>query len=250
MYKYFLLLFTLSILRPDKMKSCNQVNNKQIRSVQINSGGSITGDIHLDSLFTTWVHIYYRDNFILYEYPFSYDSSLSNWEITERKELLNEERLYYFIYNKDSSSGIKYEQQSTQNNLPVDSMLTVMGVGERGLDSFSQVKPDSSFANKKAGTLKEVFRHKGTKGTVDNFTISLYYSKNLNDIPASFSSTLDKAKKMKLVQIEILFDQASMEAQEKKISKRDYRVQMVRYQPKDLDVINAFFDRYAKEVKQ
>jgi hypothetical protein len=250
-YKYiFGLIIGWPALSMNNFKTCMSMPEYKIKCVQIRSLITMQGTEESDQKMNSWVNIYYRGDLIILEYPFMFDSSFSDWEQTETKLLLHEERTAYFVFHKDSSAGLKYNQYREGVSEQVGPLLLSWGIGNTGLDSFNTQKPDSSFLNKKSGTLKEIFRHYGTKGGLDNFTLSLFYSKELNDITASFSPLLDKAKNKKLVKIQIVYDEAYSEDLHKIVPQRMIQKEMVKYQPKDLDLINAFFDRYEKEVKR
>jgi len=145
--------------------------------------------------------VYYYKDFVMYKINYEFDS-LFNFET-----VLQEMRYFYFVSHKDSTYGYKY---FVKPNPPVninqrvnkDSLLKTYKFESNLYDTLINFKPDSIYDNK--NQIIKVYKNPPSPNPapmVEKFDLYFYYTKDLKDIPETFSRKMDNVKGMKLNKI-------------------------------------------------
>lgn len=145
--------------------------------------------------------VYYYKDLVMYKFNYEFDS------LYNHETVLQEMRYFYFVSHKDSAYGYKY---FAKPNPPVninervnkDSLLITDKFESNLYDTLINFKPDSVYNNK--NELIKVYKDPPSPNPakmVEKFDLYFYYSKDLKDIPETFSRKMDNVKGMKLYRI-------------------------------------------------
>lgn len=146
----------------------------------------------------TTYNVYYYEDLIMYKLNYEFDSSVN------RETVLEEKRSYYFVFQKDSIYGFKYfikPSWESNQRLNKDSLLKTNKLESNTYDTLVNYKPDSVY-NKRDKIVK-VYKDPSNHATnqSEKFDLYFYYSKDLKDIPETFSRKMDNESGMKLYKI-------------------------------------------------
>lgn len=145
--------------------------------------------------------VYYYKDFVMYKLNYEFDS------IFNHETVLKERRYFHFVSHKDSTYGYTY---FAKPNPPVnmnqrvnkDSLLITTKFESNLYDTLINFKPDSIY-NEKNQMIK-VYKNPPSPNSakmVEKFDLYFYYTKDLKDIPETFSRKMDNVKGMKLTKI-------------------------------------------------
>jgi hypothetical protein len=227
------------------------------RCISFHNNGSFTG-VHVEYLFpvvnwdstltldSTGYDVCYYKDLIMYSNLYKFDS------IENGKLLLREKRSRFFVFQNDSSYGYLYytkpDRSLPKGRLPADSILKYFTIKSNAYDTFSTLRPDSSYNNDE-GNLKKVFIHRGTKEQPEDYTISFYYSHHLADIKESFSPEMDNITGMKLFKIIVHTHETYYEKYKMNFPESESRLEMRRIVINNDDVKVKYFKEYKNSIR-
>lgn len=147
--------------------------------------------------FTSSYEVYYYNEMTMYKFPFTYDSVV-NGELK-----LEEKRFSYFVFRKDSTYGkllIPQRPDISNRRLRVDSVLHGKLFETILFDTLAKIKADSSFVDREKNTIK-IYKFPVRANDLIDYTVYLYYTEKLKDIPETFSKEMDQQNRAKLFRI-------------------------------------------------
>lgn len=149
----------------------------------------------------------YRD-LAMFEIPYGYDSGVVN----NGQPVVHETRYKYFVFHKDSSSGIEYELHYPDRalHLKVDSERRYIGgftdTTKTGVFNTQGKFPlVSSQRDVSAGSLLEIYKIVDPKHPADGDSLWLWYSDRFGMLPANlfFVHDKDSLPQMRLVRVHL-----------------------------------------------
>jgi hypothetical protein len=203
----------------------------------VNWDNSIT-DIHNE------YDVYYYKDLVMYELPYTFDSTVNG------KHILHEQRRFFFIVQKDSVFGYLYNLNHLKPfRASVDSTLEKKTFKTNIYDTLARIKANSSFIDNK-GDFIRVFNPPSTKNDPTSYTLYFHYSKELNNIPETFSVAMDNVKNRKLIKIRIVAHAIYREAYKIIFPEREIYYEMTAKPVSDPASILGLFNLYYNSIKR
>jgi hypothetical protein len=197
-----------------------------------------------DSVFylNTFFRVYYYKDFIVYSYPYQFDSTDNG------KVILDEQRIAYFILQKDSLYGYHFDTKPyhimpNDARLPADSMR--FRLNNANYDTFSLMKPDSSYVTEDK-TLTEIYYHPKKQPGAVSFAYCFSFSKTFPQMGVTFGRKLENQKRMKLYKVKIYTSGGYSEEHKTKIPRMEVSMEIKVIPVENKDEIFSFIARYKK----
>ena len=196
--------------------------------------------------------IYYFQNLVLYKIPYTNEVSNvttdKNGDVIDEKLMESETKYKYFIYEKDSSFGFKYDSINAKNNrrFSIDSFLTQKAF--KGA-SFYQRGNDTMIAsswNEDKSVLIEKYIPKIKFDQSYNDTSYLYFTSSLKKVDYSFSKELDSSKNMKLFKVRFINNPLPRGVYSFDVPRREMMFEIRETPVTDSNEIIRFFERFKK----
>ena len=187
--------------------------------------------------------VFYENDLVLYKLKYQFDSAYNG------KVVFEEQRYYYFIFERDSLFGRTYDfltHPSDRDNqrLSVDSMLKVNTFQMTKVKMLARVKPDSVYFDTDRDLLK-VYNMAPDSSSPEKFTVRFYYSKRLGDIRETFSPAMDNVPNLKLFKVDIKGNGAYYKQFNYYMPERVYRYQMDTLTPQNSEELIHYFNKYS-----
>ncbi len=188
--------------------------------------------------------VFYHQDIVMYRFNYGFDSLING------KLLLRESRKQLFIFHKDSIYGYEYfvapNHPAFAGRLLVDSILKVHSYRDNRLDSLLNFECDTSFFDDQKNLVK-IYNPPVASAGKEKFTVYLYYTRDLKDIPETFSKKMDNVENMKLFKARIAGHGIYNEQYKMAFPPRESSFEIREIQAKNEKEILAYFNKYEKE---
>jgi hypothetical protein len=208
--------------------------------------------------FVSTIPIYYYQDLIVYQLPYTYDSTKVTYHIKadtiSDEHVLTETRYNYFVYRQGSSIGIWYrsmEQLDSAKQLSIDSILKRVGP-PTNLQSIIY-SPNDSLVERttldNGNTVIEKYIPKTKPDESYNDTTLLYYSKALKSIKFSLSPFFDSLTNTKLYKLRLAFNESYSPKYSITMPQRDIVYEIVKVDLANPIKLKSLFERFKQDEK-
>jgi hypothetical protein len=224
----------------------SEAQTSTVKAIQINVLGFPFGD--------DYYRIYHSGDLVLYEGSYIKNTSVqpisSNGDSKKENDLISERKPQFFVFHRDSSYGYYYDPAGAYKSdvrIRVDSITSTWGVQNGNLDTILDLKPDSIIWNKNRTELTEVYMMPAKPGCSSSIW-KYSFSKTMNDIPESFSKTLDHVRKMKLYKLEYIIDAVYNNSAEMTCPSFHIVNEMQKLDGDQPEEVKRYFEMYRKKL--
>ena len=200
-------------------------------------GGFLLADTRYD--------VYYYRDLLMFKVYYTYDSSLNN------RSLLREERTYNLVFHKDSIYGQVFYQiprfDKTRERIVVDSIVRRVRYESDVYDTFSRMKPDSSYME--GDDLVKVYQIEPTAAFPEKYTYSFYYSPTINPPTEYFSRSMENVKNMRLFKIKMLAHGGQWPNESYRYPERELKLEMSLASNAGKEEAMKYFNKYLGKNK-
>lgn len=198
--------------------------------------------------------IYYYQDFIIYQLPYTFDSSKIIYHVKadtiSEEHFLIEKRYNYFIYRQGGIKGIWYrssEQPDSNKLLPVDSILKIKSPPSN-LQSLIYSTNDTLI---ETVSMNDVIIEKYIPKTKPDESYSdttiLYYSSSMKSIKFSLSPFIDSLKNAKLYRLRLVFNEAYSQKYSITMPQRDLVCEIVKLELTNVDKMKSLIQRFKQD---
>ena len=193
---------------------------------------------------TSFYYVFYYDDIVMYKFNYGFDSTVNG------KRLVQEVRNKFFVFQKDSLFGYTYYPAPNHplgtDRLLVEPALQTNSFRDNKLDSLLNFKVDSSYFDTQNNLVK-IYNLPASKDYGEKFTVYLYYTKELKDIPETFSEKMDNVKDMKLFKARIVGHGMYYDPDKVYFPERESSNEIKEVPIENREEIIGYFNRYKKE---
>jgi hypothetical protein len=162
--------------------------------------------------------------------------------------LLSEDRYEYFVFNKDSSFGIRFNNhpdsfRGPNDRIQVDSAISGHNDYMPVFDDEKNRQPDSSYwydQNK----LVNVYEWKKRDQYLEDLSYDYWYSNEFKDVSEMYSKKFDTAKGLKLFKIVVRMHGAYYPKSNRATQERKTILEMQRPSPEEFAIAKRYFKKY------
>jgi hypothetical protein len=203
--------------------------------------------------------IYYYQDLIIYQLPYTFDSSLVTYHVKadtiSDKHILTETRYNYFVYRQGSRNGMWYkslEQLDSTKQLFTDSILKRVGTPANLLSIFNS--SNTSLIDRttldKGNIVIDKYIPKTKPDESYNDTTLLYYSKILKPIKFSLSPFLDSLNNSKLYKLRLAYNETYSQKYSITMPQRDIVYEIVKLELTNLVKLKSLIERFKQNEKR
>jgi hypothetical protein len=202
----------------------------------------------VDTSITVSKHLYVESDLMMYAYSYGYATGVDGQQLTSGTGCK------YFIYEKDSLSGIQYDDQHPEftRSFGVDSLKRLMVPYLKQFDLFKKGvgRLVSAVSHAGSGQLEETYCDINWTKHPNHDSCYVSYSDRLNFLPREMSLdvTLDSLYQKKLCRFKMVIHPAPDQQAHRTYDRSEWIWKLEEVSDFNRDTIQAYFSRYRHDV--